>query len=93
MSKRCCAESSVVRILAILTLLSWAGTPGAADDIFVDGARVETNADTPCYPVALAALVMTVVYLIPHSMRGSELNYEAVDAGVSASEAVGTSKD
>ena len=43
--------------------------------------------------VLAAALVMTVVYLIPHSMRGSELNYEAVDAGVDASEAVGTSDD
>ena len=40
--------------------------------------------------VLLAALVMTGVYLIPHSMRGSELNYAAVDAGVDASNAVGT---
>ena len=27
---------------------------------------------------------MTVVYLIPHSLRGSELDYGAVDAGVPA---------
>jgi hypothetical protein len=40
--------------------------------------------------VVVAALVMTVVYLIPHSMRGSELDYSKVDAGVPAAEAVGT---
>jgi amino acid permease len=43
--------------------------------------------------VLIAAFVMTVVYLIPHSMRGSELNYEAMDSGVSAEEAVGTSDE
>lgn len=40
--------------------------------------------------VAVAALVMTLVYLIPHSLRGSELDFEALDAGVAASEAIGT---
>ena len=29
------------------------------------------------------------VYLIPHSMRGSELDYEAVDTGVPVEEAIG----
>lgn len=40
--------------------------------------------------VLAAAVVMTVVYLIPHSLRGSELDYSAVDSGVPAAEAVGT---
>lgn len=40
--------------------------------------------------VLVAAVVMTVVYLIPHSLRGSELDYSAVEAGTPASEAVGT---
>ena len=40
--------------------------------------------------VLVAALVMTAVYLIPHSLRGSELDFAAVDAGADASEAVGT---
>ena len=40
--------------------------------------------------VILAAVVMVVVYLIPHSMRGSELDYDAVDQGAPASEAVRT---
>jgi hypothetical protein len=43
--------------------------------------------------VVAAAAVMTVVYLIPHSMRGSELSYEAVDSGVEASQAIGTSDE
>lgn len=40
--------------------------------------------------VLVAALVMTAVYLIPHSMRGSELDYSKLDEGVPASEAIGT---
>ena len=44
-----------------------------------------------CRAVVLAAaLVMSAVYAIPHSMRGSELNYEAVDKGVDPAEAIGT---
>jgi hypothetical protein len=42
--------------------------------------------------VVLAALVMTSVYLIPHSMGGSELNYEAVDEGIDPAEAIRTGK-
>lgn len=42
--------------------------------------------------VVAAAVVMTAVYLIPHSLRGSELDYEALDAGVSAEDAVGTGR-
>jgi hypothetical protein len=38
----------------------------------------------------LAASVVTVfVYLIPHSVQGSELDYEAIDQGVPAEEAIG----
>lgn len=40
--------------------------------------------------VAIAAVVMIGVYLIPHSMRGSELNYEALDQGVDPTAAIGT---
>lgn len=38
--------------------------------------------------VAIAALVMVVVYLIPHSARGTEVDYELLDQGVPASEAL-----
>ncbi|MEO1438163.1 MAG: hypothetical protein AAFV80_21655 [Bacteroidota bacterium] len=40
--------------------------------------------------VMLAALVMTVVYLIPHSMGGSTLDYEQVDKGINPKEAIRT---
>lgn len=40
--------------------------------------------------VLLAALVMTVVYLIPHSMGGSTLDYDAVDKGIDPREAIKT---
>ncbi len=43
--------------------------------------------------VVLASILMMVVYLIPHSMRGSELNYEAVDSGVAAHRAIETSAE
>jgi len=43
--------------------------------------------------VVVAAVVMMIVYLIPHSMRGSELNYDAVDSGVEAHEAIGTAEE
>ncbi|UCC83234.1 MAG: hypothetical protein JSW46_20155 [Gemmatimonadota bacterium] len=38
--------------------------------------------------VAIAALVMVVVYLIPHSARGTEVDYELLDQGAPASEAL-----
>jgi len=43
--------------------------------------------------VAMAALVMVAVYLIPHSMRGSELDYAALDSGVPAADAIGTGRN
>jgi hypothetical protein len=38
--------------------------------------------------IVAATLVMMVVYLIPHSARGSELDYSQVDQGVSPEDAV-----
>lgn len=40
--------------------------------------------------VLTAAVVMTVVYLIPHSMGGSTLDYDQVDRGVDPKEAIKT---
>lgn len=42
--------------------------------------------------VFLAAIVMTVCYLIPHSMGGSELDYSQVDQGIDPSEAIKTGR-
>lgn len=40
--------------------------------------------------VIVAAIVMTVVYLIPHSMGGSTLDFDLVDQGVDPKEAIKT---
>ena len=40
--------------------------------------------------VLSAAVVMTVVYLIPHSMGGSTLDYDKVDQGIDPKEAIKT---
>ena len=39
--------------------------------------------------VLIAAVVTVFVYVIPHSVQGSELDYEAIEQGVPASEAIG----
>ena len=54
------------------------------------GTREKKNEKVSRSVVVCAALVMTAVYLIPHSMRGSELDYTKVDQGVNPSEAIGT---
>ena len=43
--------------------------------------------------VLLATVVMIGVYLIPHSMQGSELDYAAIEEGVDPRAAVGTGED
>lgn len=42
--------------------------------------------------VFTASIVMTVCYLIPHSMGGSELDYSQVDQGIDPSEAIKTGR-
>jgi len=39
--------------------------------------------------VVVASIVTVAVYLIPHSMAGSQLDYEAVDRGVAPKDAIG----
>jgi hypothetical protein len=56
------------------------------------GFRGRRGLTTQRIAVGVAALVMTVVYLIPHSLRGSELDYSRLDQGVPASEAITTGK-
>jgi len=41
------------------------------------------------WAAAAASLVMLAVYLVPHSMYGSELDYDQVDQGVDPLEAIG----
>ena len=59
---------------------------GAKRDATDGGRRGETRARVA---VVLAAIVTVAVYLIPHSMAGSQLDYEAVDRGVSPEDAIG----
>lgn len=56
----------------------------------VIGTKPKKNETVSRAVVLVAAVVMTIVYLIPHSMRGSELDYEAVDQGIHPAEAIGT---
>ena len=55
---------------------------------FLIGLKPRVNEAAGRATVVVAALVMLVVYLIPHSLRGSELDYSQLDAGVPASEAI-----
>lgn len=41
------------------------------------------------FAVVIAAIVTVAVYLIPHSMAGSQLDYDAVDRGVAPEDAIG----
>ncbi len=71
-------------------LIMWAVWVAAASAL---GVKPKRRTGPGRATVGAAALVMTVVYLIPHSMRGSELDYAAVDAGVPAAEAIGTGRN
>jgi hypothetical protein len=69
------------------TLIMWLAWLAACAFI---GRRPRRREGSPRVAVVLATVVMIVVYLIPHSLRGSELDYEKLDAGVSAEEAITT---
>jgi len=71
----------------LIMWLAWVGAVGVVALGPNDGRVVKRLA------VVVAALAMTGAYLIPHSMRGSELDHAAVDAGVDPAEAIGTSED
>jgi Na+/melibiose symporter-like transporter len=42
--------------------------------------------------VLIATIIMTAVYLIPHSLGGSTLDYSKVDQGINPTEAIKTGK-
>lgn len=60
---------------------------GAKKDVAEGGSTGEKQARIA---VVIAAVVTVAVYLIPHSMAGSQLDYDAVDRGVAPGEAIGT---
>lgn len=59
----------------------------------VIGLKAKSKEAIPRAAVLIGALVMSAVYLIPHSMRGSELDYSKLESGASVHEAIGTSED
>jgi hypothetical protein len=70
------------------TLFMWLGWIIAC---VVIGVRPKKKEIVGRLAVLAAAILMTAVYLIPHSMQGSELDYSQVDQGVDPADAIGTS--
>ena len=54
------------------------------------GLKPKKNEKISRVVVLVAAIVMTLVYLIPHSMGGSTLDYDKVDQGINPMEAIKT---
>lgn len=71
------------------TLLMWLVWVLAA---LVAGPRPRRSEVWSRLAVLAATVAMTVVYLIPHSMRGSQLDYSKVKAGADAKDAVTTGR-
>lgn len=65
-----------------LLVIGWSARRDAAEG----GAAGEKKARLA---VVIAAIVTVAVYLIPHSMAGSQLDYDAVDRGVAPEDAIG----
>jgi hypothetical protein len=65
-----------------LLVIGWGARRGAAEG--GDGGEKRAR-----LAVVIAAIVTVAVYLIPHSMAGSQLDYEAVDRGVAPEDAIG----
>ena len=71
------------------TLLMWLAWMGAA---FAAGTRLRRREIWSRLAIIAATLAMVVVYLIPHSMRGSQLDYSRVKTGAEAKDAVVTGR-
>jgi hypothetical protein len=71
------------------TLAMWLGWVIA---VFVLSRRREPADRVARWVVAAAAAVMITVYLVPHSLRGSQLDYGRAEAGGSAKDAVTTGR-
>lgn len=69
------------------TLIMWVAWALA---LAVAGFKPKKKENISRAAVLVAAVVMTVVYLIPHSMGGSTLDYDKVDQGIDPKEAVKT---
>jgi hypothetical protein len=72
------------------TLIMWVAWALA---LAIIGFKPKKKENVSRVSVITAAVIMTVVYLIPHSMGGSTLNYDAVDQGIDPKEAIKTGTD
>ncbi len=70
----------------LIMWLSWAVA------IAIIGFKPKKNEKISRVVVILATVVMTMVYMIPHSMGGSTLDYDKVDQGINPSDAIKTGK-
>ena len=71
------------------TLLMWLAWVVAA---LIAGPRPHRDETWPRLAVLVATIAMAVVYLIPHSLRGSQLDYGKVQGGTNARDAVVTGR-
>jgi len=71
------------------TLAMWLGWLIA---VWVLSRRREPGDRVARWVVAAAAAVMIAVYVVPHSLRGSQLDYAKVKAGGAAQDAIGTGR-
>jgi hypothetical protein len=71
------------------TLLMWLAFAGACTIL---GFRSGRREGLRRLSLAVATVVMMGAYLIPHSLRGSELDYSQLDEGVPPSEAIETGR-
>jgi len=71
------------------TLVMWLAWAVA---VFVLRWRRDPADRTARWTVAAAAVVMLAVYLVPHSLRGSQLDYGKVEGGAAAKDAITTGR-
>jgi hypothetical protein len=71
-------------------LLMWLVWVGAC--VFI-GLKARAKEGVVRLAVVAAALVMIIVYVIPHSARGTELDYELLEQGVPPSEALKSGRE
>jgi hypothetical protein len=71
------------------TLAMWLAWVAA---LYVLGKRPDPADRRARWTVAVAAAVMLAVYMIPHSLRGSQLDYGKVEAGSTAKDAITTGR-
>lgn len=70
------------------TLVMWAAWLGVA--LLLLFVRHTRGTDWRRWVVLLAFVLMLAVYLVPHSVRGSQLDYDQLEEGVDPTDAIGT---